>query len=177
MSSCIFYRPKTWLCKVPTVSVVQASVLSFKLVIALFCKRPRHVVDFSSSTYPLNLSGVIAKLSSAEQSRMTTLQRELIRFVAIIAGFAIAVAVLIVILWAAWYDELIFHLIQRIIYCRLRRSFPGTINVPTLLVDVVSVMGLSYSFFRPSVFTQFLFKQLPSFRKDFPLRSPFPLPR
>ena len=28
---------------------------------------------------------------------------------------------------------------------RLRRSFPGTIDVPTLLVDVVSVMGLLYS--------------------------------
>ncbi|KAF8811093.1 sodium-potassium ATPase [Phlegmacium glaucopus] len=68
--------------------------------------------------------GVIAKLSSAEQTRMTTLQLELVRFVAIIAALALAVAVLIVVLWAAW----------------LRRSFPGTINVPTLLVDVVSVM-------------------------------------
>jgi sodium/potassium-transporting ATPase subunit alpha len=54
---------------------------------------------------PLNHSGVIAKLSSAEQSRMTTLQRELVRFVAIIAGFAIAVAILIVILWGAWCVE------------------------------------------------------------------------
>jgi sodium/potassium-transporting ATPase subunit alpha len=49
--------------------------------------------------------GVIAKLSSAGQARMTTLQRELVRFVAIIACFAIAVAILIVILWAAWYVE------------------------------------------------------------------------
>ena len=35
---------------------------------------------------------------------MTTLQRELVRFVAIIAGCAIAVAILIVTLWAAWYE-------------------------------------------------------------------------
>ena len=151
--------------------------LSFKLEIGPFCKCPYQSLSIRHFVFTLNLSGVIAKLSSAEQTRMTTLQREILRFVAIVGGCAIAVAILIVILWAAWYDELVFHLIQRIIYCRLRRSFPGTINVPTLLVDVVSVMGLSYSFFRPSVFTQSLFKQLPSFRKDFPLRSPFPLPR
>ncbi|KAF8154699.1 sodium-potassium ATPase [Crassisporium funariophilum] len=68
--------------------------------------------------------GVIAKLSAMEQTRLTTLQRELLRFVAIIAGLATAVAIIIVILWAAW----------------LRRSFPNYINVPTLLIDVVSVM-------------------------------------
>jgi len=47
-------------------------------------------------------SGRIAKLSSAAMSLMTTLQRELIRFVVIIAGMATAVAIFIVILWAAW---------------------------------------------------------------------------
>ncbi len=47
-------------------------------------------------------SGRIAKLSSAAMSSMTTLQRELIRFVVIIAGMATAVAIFIVILWAAW---------------------------------------------------------------------------
>jgi hypothetical protein len=31
-----------------------------------------------------------------------------VRFVAIIAGFAVAVAVLIVILWAAWYECYLF---------------------------------------------------------------------
>lgn len=33
---------------------------------------------------------------------MTTLQREILRFVLIIAGLATTVAVIIVILWAAW---------------------------------------------------------------------------
>ncbi|KAI0735310.1 sodium-potassium ATPase [Earliella scabrosa] len=68
--------------------------------------------------------GRIAKLSSMEASRMTSLQREILYFVLIIASLATAVAVLIVILWAAW----------------LRRSYPDYINVPILLIDVVSVM-------------------------------------
>ncbi|KAF5309044.1 hypothetical protein D9619_013557 [Psilocybe cf. subviscida] len=68
--------------------------------------------------------GIIAKLSSMETKAMTTLQRELLRFVGIIAGLATTVAVIIVILWAAW----------------LRKDHPGYINVPTLLIDVVSVM-------------------------------------
>jgi len=84
--------------------VAPVLVLSFKLEIGLFCKRSRHfLVDLSN--LPLNPSGVIAKLSSAEQTRMTTLQRELVRFVAIIAALAVAVAVLIIVLWAAWYVE------------------------------------------------------------------------
>ncbi|KAI9507404.1 sodium-potassium ATPase [Russula earlei] len=68
--------------------------------------------------------GRIAKLSSAGHSSLTTLQREILRFVLIIAGLATLVAILIVILWATW----------------LRRSYPGFINTPTLLIDVVSVM-------------------------------------
>ena len=50
----------------------------------------------------LNASGLIAKLSSAETKRLTTLQRELFRFVGIIAGMATIVATIIVVLWAAW---------------------------------------------------------------------------
>lgn len=68
--------------------------------------------------------GLIAKLSSVETKGLTTLQRELFRFVGIIAGMATIVAAIIVILWAAW----------------LRRSFPSYINVSNLLIDVVSVM-------------------------------------
>ncbi|PPQ70421.1 hypothetical protein CVT24_013171 [Panaeolus cyanescens] len=68
--------------------------------------------------------GTIASLSSMEQSRLTTLQRELLRFVVIIASLATLVAVIMVILWAAW----------------IRHKFPGYINVPTLLIDVVAVM-------------------------------------
>ncbi|KAH9955492.1 hypothetical protein BC827DRAFT_1236737 [Russula dissimulans] len=68
--------------------------------------------------------GRIAKLSSTASSSMTTLQREILRFVLIIASLATFVAILIVILWAAW----------------LRRSYPSFIDTPTLLIDVVSVM-------------------------------------
>ncbi|KAI0246247.1 sodium-potassium ATPase [Lactifluus subvellereus] len=68
--------------------------------------------------------GRIAKLSSAATASMTTLQREILRFVVIIASLALLVAILIVILWAVW----------------LRRSHPNYINTPSLLIDVVSVM-------------------------------------
>jgi sodium/potassium-transporting ATPase subunit alpha len=47
-------------------------------------------------------SGRIAKLSSAAPTSMTTLQREILRFVIIIASLATIVAIIIVILWAAW---------------------------------------------------------------------------
>ncbi|TFY54358.1 hypothetical protein EVG20_g9732, partial [Dentipellis fragilis] len=68
--------------------------------------------------------GKIAKLSSATSTHLTTLQREILRFVIIIASLATFVAIVIVILWAAW----------------LRRSFPDYINVSGLLIDIVSVM-------------------------------------
>lgn len=67
--------------------------------------------------------GRIAKQASSERPARTTLEVEILRFVLIIAGMALCVAVLIVILWAAW----------------LRTSHPGFITVPILLVDCVSV--------------------------------------
>ncbi|KAF8263726.1 sodium-potassium ATPase [Lactarius quietus] len=68
--------------------------------------------------------GRIAKLSSVAPTSMTTLQREILRFVVIIASLAAMVAIIIVILWAAW----------------LRRSYPNYIDTSELLIDVVSVM-------------------------------------
>ncbi|EMD41765.1 hypothetical protein CERSUDRAFT_90341 [Gelatoporia subvermispora B] len=68
--------------------------------------------------------GRIAKLSSHEPTRLTTLQREILHFVFIIAGLATVVAILIVILWAAW----------------LRVAHPSYINISGLLIDIVSVM-------------------------------------
>ncbi len=38
-----------------------------------------------------------------ETKRMTTLQRELLRFVLVIASMAALVATLMVVLWAGWY--------------------------------------------------------------------------
>ncbi|KAF7984332.1 hypothetical protein HWV62_15333 [Athelia sp. TMB] len=67
--------------------------------------------------------GRIAKQASSERPARTTLEVEILHFVLIIAGMALCVAVLIVILWAAW----------------LRVAHPGFINVPILLVDCVSV--------------------------------------
>ncbi|KAI0064852.1 sodium-potassium ATPase [Artomyces pyxidatus] len=64
--------------------------------------------------------GRIAKMSSAASTGLTTLQREILRFVIIIAGMATLVAILIVIL--------------------LRQSFPSYINTSGILIDVVSVM-------------------------------------
>ena len=77
----------------------------------------------SSLSY-LVLSGHIAKLSSSTSTHLTSLQREILRFVVIIAGLATLVAVIVVIVWAAW----------------LRNDHPDYINVSALLIDVVSVM-------------------------------------
>lgn len=54
---------------------------------------------------------------------MTTLQREIFRFVIFIASIAISIDIIIVILWASW----------------LNTKHKGFINVPTLIIDVVSV--------------------------------------
>ncbi|KZV66047.1 sodium-potassium ATPase [Peniophora sp. CONT] len=68
--------------------------------------------------------GHIAKLSSSTSTHLTSLQREILRFVVIIAGLATMVAIIVVIVWAAW----------------LRRDHPDYINVSALLIDIVSVM-------------------------------------
>ncbi|KAH8115708.1 sodium-potassium ATPase [Phellopilus nigrolimitatus] len=75
-------------------------------------------------TGDLTVFGRIAKLSSMSSGGLTTLQREILRVVIMIASLAFSVALIIIILWAAW----------------LRRSFPSYINVSKLLIDVVSVM-------------------------------------
>lgn len=58
-------------------------------------------------------------MSSKQKSGMTTLEREILRFVLVIASLAITCAVVLVILWAAW----------------IKRSYPGFINVSQLLVS------------------------------------------
>nr|XP_031860422.1 uncharacterized protein CI109_004032 [Kwoniella shandongensis]KAA5527494.1 hypothetical protein CI109_004032 [Kwoniella shandongensis] len=77
------------------------------------------VVQTGDST----IFGRIAKLSSTGAPTLTTLQREILRFVIIIVSFALSLSLLVIILWAAW----------------LNRSHKGFINVPTLIIDVVSV--------------------------------------
>ncbi|KIY71864.1 calcium ATPase [Cylindrobasidium torrendii FP15055 ss-10] len=65
----------------------------------------------------------IAKQASGERAQRTSLEVEILRFVLIIAAMACLVVIVIVILWAAW----------------LRKDHPDFINVPTLLIDCVSV--------------------------------------
>ena len=67
-------------------------------LVCIFCLSPGPI----SHGIWMALSGRVAKLSSAASSSMTTLQREILRFVLIIASLATSVAILIVILWAAW---------------------------------------------------------------------------
>ncbi|KAL0576968.1 hypothetical protein V5O48_005010 [Marasmius crinis-equi] len=67
--------------------------------------------------------GQIAQQASGRRPVRTTLEVEILRFVLIIAGLAAAVVVLIAILWGAW----------------LRKDHPAFINVPTLLINLVSV--------------------------------------
>ncbi|GAA95544.1 uncharacterized protein L969DRAFT_92675 [Mixia osmundae IAM 14324] len=68
--------------------------------------------------------GRISAMTQQSKKQMTTLEREVFRFVAIIASLAISVAVIIVILWAAW----------------LRPKHPDFISVSGILIDVVSIL-------------------------------------
>jgi sodium/potassium-transporting ATPase subunit alpha len=67
--------------------------------------------------------GRIAKLSTTGAPASTTLQREISGFVVIIVGMAIAIAVVIVIFWAAW----------------LNPKHKGFLTPSNLVISVVSV--------------------------------------
>ncbi|KAJ9097793.1 hypothetical protein QFC19_006661 [Naganishia cerealis] len=68
--------------------------------------------------------GRIAKLSTGDAPGLTTLQKEILRFVLIIASCALSIAVIVIILWGTWLDK----------------KHKGFITVPVLIIDVVSVM-------------------------------------
>ncbi|CAH6719091.1 plasma membrane ATPase 2 [[Candida] jaroonii] len=76
------------------------------------------------STGNFTIFGEIAKLSSAPKKKLTTLQIELFRFIAIVSIVIVLVMVLVIILWATW----------------IRHTYPEWINVPTLIIDLVSVV-------------------------------------
>lgn len=67
--------------------------------------------------------GRIAKLTNEPKKGLTTLEREVLNFVLIICSIMFFMITVVVILWAAW----------------LRKNYPDWINVPTLIVDCVSV--------------------------------------
>lgn len=67
--------------------------------------------------------GRIAKLSTGDRHKPTTLQVEITRFVYLICSLAAAIALIVVIAWAAWLD----------------RHHKGFITPATLVIDIVSV--------------------------------------
>lgn len=67
--------------------------------------------------------GTIAKMTSRPKKGLSPMQWEILRFVIFTVSVIVALIVLVVILWAAW----------------LRKDHKGWINVPTLIVDIVSV--------------------------------------
>ncbi|KAH2547145.1 hypothetical protein KXW48_006093 [Aspergillus fumigatus] len=75
------------------------------------------------STGDATVFGRIAKLTSEPKTGLTTLEKEVLRFVALIVLIMLTMIIVIIIVWATW----------------LRRDHPGWINVPTLIVDCVSV--------------------------------------
>lgn len=67
--------------------------------------------------------GKIAKLSSKRQIGLTTLQKELFRFVLVIISAVVLVSIVVIVVWATW----------------LRVDHPNFMNVSGLIVAVVSV--------------------------------------
>ncbi|KAE9367518.1 calcium ATPase [Stipitochalara longipes BDJ] len=75
------------------------------------------------STGDSTVFGKIAKMTNAPKTGMTTLEREVLNFVIIICSIMLTMIVIVIIVWAAY----------------LRKAHPTWINVPTLIVDCVSV--------------------------------------
>lgn len=71
--------------------------------------------------------GKIAKLTSRPNNVKTTLQKEIFRFVVIICSLAIMFIIIVIVVWAAF----------------LRPQHPDWINVPQLIVSIVSV-GIAF---------------------------------
>ncbi|ORY59095.1 putative H /K ATPase alpha subunit [Pseudomassariella vexata] len=67
--------------------------------------------------------GRIAALTNEPKTKMTTLEKEVLRFVIIISSIMLTMVLVVLIVWGAW----------------LRKDHPGWINVPTLIVSCVSV--------------------------------------
>ncbi|KAH0310243.1 cation-transporting ATPase pacL, partial [Aureobasidium melanogenum] len=67
--------------------------------------------------------GKTARLTSHAKQGLTPLQKEIYIFVGIITALMVSMIILVIIVWAAW----------------LRKDHPDWINVPTLIVDCVSI--------------------------------------
>ncbi|KAI1616233.1 hypothetical protein EDD36DRAFT_129967 [Exophiala viscosa] len=75
------------------------------------------------STGDSTVFGHIAKLTSQPSTGRTTLQKEIYRFVIIIVSLMVAMNVIVVAVWAGY----------------IRHAYPHYINVPKLIVNIVSV--------------------------------------
>ncbi|KAK2602140.1 hypothetical protein N8I77_008697 [Diaporthe amygdali] len=75
------------------------------------------------STGNKTVFGRIAKLTNEPKVGLTTLEKEVLSFVWIICSIMLVMIIIVIVLWAAW----------------LRTTYPDWINVPTLIVDCVSV--------------------------------------
>ncbi|KIW10599.1 hypothetical protein PV08_11563 [Exophiala spinifera] len=75
------------------------------------------------STGDNTVFGHIAKLTSQPSTGRTTLQKEILRFVIIIVSLMVAMNIIVIAVWAGY----------------IRHEHPHFINVPTLIVDIVSV--------------------------------------
>lgn len=75
------------------------------------------------STGDSTVFGRIAKLASEPKTGLTTLEQEVLRFVALIVAIMLTMIIIVIIVWSTW----------------LRKDHPDWINVSTLIVDCVSV--------------------------------------
>ncbi|KAH9219783.1 hypothetical protein DL95DRAFT_358479 [Leptodontidium sp. 2 PMI_412] len=75
------------------------------------------------STGDSTVFGKIAKLTNAPKTGLTPLEREVLNFVIVICSIMFVMILVVIIVWAAY----------------LRKSHPGWITVPLLIVDCVSV--------------------------------------
>ncbi|KAA8650831.1 cation-translocating P-type ATPase [Aspergillus tanneri] len=71
----------------------------------------------------LTVFGRIAKLTNEPKTGLSTLEKEILRFVILIVLIMLMMVIIVIIVWATW----------------LRKDHPGWINVPTLIVDCVSI--------------------------------------
>ena len=84
--------------------------------------------------------GRIAKLTNEPKTGFTTLEKEIFNFVVVIFSIMIFMIVLVIIVWWVFYTTELLDLpsnYNRATY--IRKQFPTWINVPTLIVDCVSV--------------------------------------
>lgn len=82
-----------------------------------------HALGVVVATGDSTVFGKIAKLSSEPKTGLTTMEKEILRFVALIVAIMLTMIVVVIIVWAAW----------------LRKDHPNFINVSTLIIDCVSV--------------------------------------